>query len=1067
MGKHGFIAPLSYQQRELWIAEQFKTRTNTYVISTSYKIEGDLCVSFLEKSINKIIQRHEILRAVFMKKNGSPILFIEDEKVISVDFKDVSGLVNWGDYDKINEILFSQEEIPMSLTEGPLLRVTLFKIANESFLMLIEIHHLICDGWSLSIFIKELFHFYNQEITGEKKTLPLLTIQYPDYTTWENQYLEKNNFDDNLTYWKNKLQNAPRNIELPADYHSSLYQTNEGSVAFFEFPLELSKKIKKLSRVKEVSLFTMLFSGFGILLSRYSQQDDMLIGTTIANRKQPELENLIGFFVDFVALRLKYEKEKKFTDFLLEMKKNILEGFSNNQLPFSKVVDELNLQKDSSLNSFFQVMFIFQNTPIVESSIHNLKIAPYKNNNLTAKYDITVEMRESNEQILGLFQYNTRMFEEKTIKKMIDAFIEIFESITDNKDLLLSEINCITTQELNELKYSKNDTKVHLEDSPSLIDLFEKIVKKEGAREAVIFEDNSLTYNELNEISDRFSNFLKTKLNVNYGDRVAIKMKRSEQLIIAVLGILKLGAAYVPLDLDYPELVLNEMINDSAVKTVIDDAIFENFYSQRMIFSLDKNGINRNEDNIIALLYTTGSTGKSKGVIIKNSNLYNRLNWMWSEFPFQDNEVCVAKTSFSFVDHMWELFGPLLKGIKVVVFDRPNVVNIHEFISKLDYHKITRIVLVPSLLREILMNEDLCTKKLTHLKEWTSSGEVLNAFLVEKFYNIFPNSRLLNIYGSTEVTADATYYDTSIDKKNKRTKIPIGKPIYNTKVFIIDGSNNLLPVGAIGEICISGLGVTDGYFRNNFLNESKFFVSSFLDGELLYKTGDFGKWLLDGNIDYIGRKDNQVKIMGNRIDLVEVKTHLIKLPNIEDAIIISNEGENGNNVLIAFLLGSEKLNVDQLRADLSKRIKNYMLPSIFIQLEKFPLTPNGKVDEKLLKNSDLITKKPEQTFLSPTNEIEEQLVSLWSDILDIPYDKIGILDNFFELGGNSIKLLSLVTKLKLNFHKDIAITDIFKYVNIKSQSLFLADQEEQQIRTDREIESSRDLLIDTIDKFLN
>lgn len=325
---------------------------------------------------------------------------------------------------------------------------------------------------------------------------------------------------------------------------------------------------------------------------------------------------------------------------------------------------------------------------------------------------------------------------------------------------------------------------------------------------------------------------------------------------------------------------------------------------------------------------------------------------------------------------------------------------------------------------------------------------------------------MLNIYGSTEVTADATYYDTSVDKKGGG-KIPIGKPIYNTKVFILDDQGQLLPIGATGEICISGSGVTDGYFRNDTLNASKFCISEALNGKKLYKTGDFGRWLLDGNIEYAGRKDNQVKIMGNRIDLGEIKTQLMKLQTIEDAVVISKETENGHNTLIAFLLSKEKLDVEQVRADLGERVKNYMLPSIFIQLDEFPLMPNGKIDEKSLKTAAVVTTAATESFLLPTSEIEKRLVGLWSDILDIPSDKIGVLDNFFELGGNSIKLLNLVTKLKLNFQKDIDITDIFKYINIKSQALFLADKEKQQIRSDREIESSRDLLIDTIDKFLN
>lgn len=1068
MSKLGFIAPLSYQQKELWIAEQLKTKTNTYVISTSYKIEGDLHVSCLEKSINKVIQRHEILRANIKKKNGHPVLFIQDNRTISIELNDIRSNINWNDQDKIDEIIFLQEEKPINIVEDSLLRVTLFEITEKNFLMLVEIHHLICDGWSLNIFMNELFHFYNEQINDNKTlvSLPALKIQYPDYSTWKNKSINNSNFNDQIDYWKKRLHNVPGNIKLPEKHTNSFYQTNEGAVEFFEFPVELSRKIKKLSKEKEVSLFTMLFTGFGILLARYSQQEDLVVGTTIANRTRPEFENLIGFFVDFVALRINCEGTKTFTDLLFEIKKIILEGFSNSQLPFSKVIDELNLQKDSSLSSFFQLMFIFQNTPLVKSNINGLQITPYKNNNLTAKYDITVEMRESDNQIFGLFQYNTGLFEKKTIGKIINAYKELFESIVINDKILINNINCITKEEHRELNGSLNNTEVDLGNVPSLIDLFESVANEQGNKDAIVFENKILTYKELDDLSNRFSFFLNTKFHIGYDDRVAIKMKRSENIIIAILGILKLRAVYVSLDLNYPELVVNELIESSSVKTIIDDISFKEFYAQKNNFSSKKRNLRRNSNDSITLLNTTGSTGKSKGVIINNLNLYNRLYWMWDKFPFRQEEVCAVKTSFGFVDHLWELFGPLLKGIKVVIFDRNTILNIPQFITKLSDHRITRIVLVPSLLREILSYEDLCTEKLANLKEWTCSGEALDTILVEKFHKTFAASRLLNIYGSTEVTADATYYDTSKDKDLKVLKtIPIGKPIYNTKIFIVDPLGNLLPFGAIGEICISGLGVTNGYFDNKFLNESKFSKSSFSNGNFLYKTGDYGRWLINGDIEYLGRKDNQVKIMGNRIDLVEIKNHLIKLSDIEDAVVISKDVENGNKVLAAFLKGNKVLNVQKVRADLSTRVKNYMLPSVFIQLEKFPLMPNGKIDEKSLKRPEFINKNIPLTYQGPTNEIEEKLVGLWSEILEIPFNKIGLFDNFFELGGNSMKLLSLIAKINLDFDKNLTITDIFKYVNVKSQASFLTDQKNNQIMSDEEIETSRDLFINTINKF--
>lgn len=1064
MSKNAFIAPVSFSQYNLWIAEQFKTQANAYHICTAYKIEGDLNIPNFEKSINKIVERHEILRASFRVKGGAPVLFIEPEKELTINCIDLNGSVWWENHEKIKELLFQKETEPLNLTTGPLLRITLFKMPESSYLMLLEIHHIICDGWSLSIFMKELFHFYNEFISGNERKLPELRIQYPDYTSWEKQVFESGDLNEDIAYWKNQLKDSPMCIQIPTDYPRSLTQTNNGALEFFELSPELSLKLRQLSQKSGATLFMTLLAGLGVMLSRYSQQTDIIIGTTVANRKDADLENLIGFFVDFVALRIDCNGQKKFSDFLEHVKEVTLDGFSHDRVPFSKLIDVLEVKRDPALTPIFQVMFILQNTPVLHTKPHGFNIEPYKNNTLASKYDISIEIRDSSDQIGGLFQYNTDLFDKMTIRRMIGMFIKIMDSITLDTRQLLENIDCLNKSELHDLKFFLNDTVVKHPDSDTLMDLFETAAKNHCNNTAIVFEDINLTYQALDERSEKFANFLRTMYSLKCGELVAVKMERSERMIVAILGILKCGAAYLPLDMTYPQSVLQLMLDDSKSRIVIDEQFFQVFHEKQTSISANKVVLKRSNNDLIAVLYTTGSTGIPKGVPITNANLLNRLYWMWMEFPFVDHEVCAAKTSFSFVDHMWELFGPLLKGIKVVMFDKLTIVNAPLFIAKLGHYKVTRIVLVPSLLKELLKHRDLCVTELKHLLEWTCSGEALDSFLVKKFYSVFPDRRLLNIYGSTEVMADATYYDTSRADEINPLVIPLGKPIHNTKIYIMDSAGNLLPRGAIGEICVSGLGVVNGYLGNESLTALKFFNNPFLEGDTLYKTGDLGRWLIDGNIEFSGRNDYQVKIMGNRIELLEIENNLMNMSGVDNAIVMSRENEKGNKVLMAYVVGNEPLNSMELRLELSERLPSYMLPTFFLQIEKFPLTSNGKVDRKALESTSAIPMKSKLDYVAPAEEIEKKLVRLWSKILDIPYEQIGLLDNFFELGGDSIKLLLFISEFNKEFSFELTVTNIFQHVNIKSQIEFLMNENKDFAKSDSMALEARDLLMDTLGK---
>jgi amino acid adenylation domain-containing protein len=1051
MIQEGFIAPLSTSQYHLWVGEQLKNKVNTYHISIAHRIEGQFDSSIFEKSINDVVQRHEILRATIKKNHGEPVLHIVKEASIKVDVIALQATIKYDDVSSIQELLYEKDQVPFDLHKGPLIRATIFTFSSTQYLLFIEMHHIISDGWSLGLLTKETFFYYNKYINNRKNTLPELDIQYPDYANWERKFSESEYINKDLVYWRDKLKGAPSCNQIPTDRVRPAHLTNNGSIEFFEFSSELSLLLRNHSKKMGSTLFMTLLSGFGIMISKYSQENDIVIGTTTANRKQRELENLIGYFINFLALRLNCSKDLTYQKYLEETKKTVLQAFSHDNAPFSKVVDTLELKRDPSYNPVFQVMFILQNTPEQQIETDGFLIKPFKNNDLSTKYDITVEIRDNEEVISGLFQYNSDLFDKETIKRMINSFELVLKSVVVNPVQKIHEIELLDNTENHKLQQAMFGKQMKYPQNQSIIDLFNQQVTKSADEIAVIFEDKQLKYEELDMLSSQFAAFLIEDQKVDTEEFVAISLDRLEKFIIAIIGVLKTGKAYLPIDAKYPEARKKYILKDSGCGTLVDDSLYNRFEETKHIYgniNIHKKSNNTN----CSLIYTTGSTGNPKGVLISNASLLNRLFWMWNEFPFTNDEACAAKTSPSFVDHLWEVFGALLSGTKLVILKNEDVINVNQFIQKLSKHKITRIVLVPSLLKAMMEYKEECRANLNHLKYWTTSGETLHASVVSQFYQLFTNAKLLNIYGSTEVTADATYFDTSNMDHSNLTTIPIGKPISNTQVYVLDTTYQLLPIGAVGEIYVAGEGVSKGYLRNATLTKEKFVSNPFSKDTIMYRTGDLGRWRNDQNLEFIGRNDDQIKVRGHRIEIGEVRNAILSLDSVRDVEVFSKEDKDDTINLIAYVASEDDISVSDIRVGLGKIVPNYMIPSYIVIKPELCLTQNGKIDKALLKTEAQHYVPKGVAYVAPSNKAERELIELWGQVLNLPQENIGIKDNFFDLGGDSIKVIKLLHEINEKFNSDMTVATFFGLSNIENQVKYLMkyDDESNQLETNHD-----------------
>jgi amino acid adenylation domain-containing protein len=1019
--------PVSSAQKRMFILNQFGANGTAYNMSAAFKVEGILDKHRFEEVWKKLIQRHETLRTSFELINGEPVQRVHKEPAFIID-------CFYGGKKDIGDI-FEKFVCPFDLSKAPLLRVGLVELDENSHVVLFDMHHIISDGVSMGILAKELASLY------EGLELPELQIQYKDFSAWQKNLLASESFKKQEAYWLQTLAGELPVLNMPSDYPRPPVKSFEGDWLTFTLEEELTKELNKLAMETGTTLYMVLMAAYNILLSKYTDQEDIIVGTPITGRPHANLENIVGMFVNTLTIRNFPAGSKSFLEFLREVKENALQGYEHQDYQFEELVDKLDIARDLSRNPMFDTMFSLQNMDIAVLEFNNLEFTPYEFANKTAKFDLSVEAIEVNSRLEFTMQYYTKLFKRESIERLGRHFISILESIVVQPQIKITDIEILSEKEKNQILYDFNNTETVYPQDKTIQDLFENQVKRQPDNIAILFGDLRITYGELNNKANQLARVLRSK-GVTANSIVGIMVERSPEMMIGIMGILKAGGAYLPIDPKYPPERIGYVLTDSGASILLtQEHLFHIVPFKGETIDLDHQGLySGDHTNLIPVntpqdlayvIYTSGSTGKPKGVEIEHHSLVNMLSWLQNQYPITAEDIILQKTSFTFDASVWEVLWWAMAGAKVCFLEPQGEKDPGKIIKAISENKVTVIQFVPSLLNILLeyIEEQGNLEHLSSLKMVFVGGEALQPNLVETFHktcNKKFNVKLINQYGPTEATIDASYFDCRAEEKLE--SIPIGKPIDNINLYIMSGTNKLQPVGIAGEICIAGEGLARGYVNRPELTAEKFVENPFLPGEKMYRTGDLARWLPDGNMEYLGRMDHQVKIRGFRIELGEIEAELLRQPSIKETVVIAKEDINGDKYLCAYLVAVQALTIGELREHLSKKMPDYMIPSAFVQLDKMPLTSNGKIDRKALPEPEGQINTGAE-YVAPRNAEEEKLAKIWQTVLGAP--KVGIEDNFFELGGHSLKAITIVAKIHKEFGAEISLQEVFKAQTIK------------------------------------
>ncbi|MBW4564791.1 MAG: amino acid adenylation domain-containing protein [Mojavia pulchra JT2-VF2] len=1038
--------PLSFAQQRLWFFDQFEPGSPSYNLPRTVRLQGKLNIDALSASLNEIIKRHEILRTSFAISDGQPIQVISPSVNLQLPVVDLQNIPQEQRELELYRLAKEEAQTGFDLTQAPLLRAKLLQLDAEDYVILLTLHHIVSDGWSTDILIREVAALYTAFSAGKPSFLPQLPIQYADFAVWQRQWLEGEALKNQLAYWQKQLSGELPILQLPTDRPRPTVQTYAGKTLSFVLPKSLSEKLKTLSKQEGVTLFMTLLAAFKILLYRYTNQTDILVGSPIANRNRAEIENLIGFFVNTLVLRSNLSGNPTFRDLLKQIREVALGAYAHQDLPFEKLVEEIQPERNLSHNPLFQVMFVFQNAPRTTLELPDLNLEVLDVNSETATFDLCLTMEESEQGLRGNLEYNTDLFDAERINRVVGHFQTLLEGIITNTEQCLSNLPLVTSNEQRQLlEWGQNQTLgEHLQQGLCIHQLFEAQAEKTPNAVAVVWENEQLTYRELNQRANQLAHYLQ-KLGVKPEVLVGLYVERSLYMVVGLLAVLKAGGAYVPLDPAYPQERIAFMLADAQVPVVLTQQrlvaglpanlaqiiCLDNLITQE---STENLSTEVSSENLAYVIYTSGSTGQSKGVMIQHRSLTNAyLAW---EEAYQLRTAAsshLQMASFSFDVFTGDLVRALCSGGKLVLCPRDLLLEPAKLYELMLREKIDCAEFVPAVLRSLILYLEQNHKCLDFMRIIICGSDSWYGQEYKKFRQFCGSStRLINSFGLTEATIDSTYFETQTINLSFEQLVPIGSPFANTQIYILDSYFQPVPVGIIGEIYIGGAGVARGYLQRPDLTAEKFIPNLFSQkpGDILYKTGDLGRYLADGQIELVGRLDNQVKIRGFRIELGEIESVLNQYPDVQANVVIVREHKPGNQRLVSYIVSSQQnINTPELRRFLQDKLPSYMLPTAFVILDKLPLSPNGKVDRKALPAPDTATAL-EASFVAPRTPTEQIIADIWADVLG--REQVGIYDNFFELGGHSLLATQVISRLREAFKIDLPLRSLFENPTVKT-----------------------------------
>ena len=1036
--------PLSFAQQRLWFLAQLEPNSPFYTIPKAVRLSGELNVHILQQALNAIVAHHEILRTNYVSQNGNPIQVIAAPRAVELQIIDLQEYEQ-AERESLLQKLLQQEKRPFDLTSDTMLRGCLLKLAPQEQVLLLVMHHIASDGWSLGILSKQLTQLYQAFLESQPNPLATLPIQYADYALWQKEWLSGEVLDRQLSYWQQQLAGAKPLIELPTDHPRPAVQTYRGAGQSFILPKSLCDRLKQLGRQEKVTLYTILLAAFQTLLSRYSRQEDIVVGSPIAGRNRAEIEELIGFFVNTLVLRTDLSGNPSFQELLKRVRSVTLDAYSHQDLPFEKLVEELNPERSLSYSPLFQVMFVLQNAPGRAGQLLGLTEAPVQLEAETAQFDLLLSVVEKDGKLIGSWNYNTDLFDAATIERMTAHFQTLLEGIVDNPQQPIAQLPLLTTDEREQLLVEWNDTDTDYPGDKYIHSLFEEQVERNPDAVAVVFEDRQLNYRELNNRANQLAHYLR-KLGVGADIVVGLCVERSVEMVVGLLGILKAGGAYLPLDPTYPEERLHFMLQDTQAPVLLTSknlvtrlpeydtqVVCLDTYWDAIAQESQKNLVTGvNLENLGYVIYTSGSTGKPKGVSMTQLALCNLIWWQLQNTLVSSQAKTLQFSPISFDVSFQEIFSTLSSGGTLVLIAEELRRDTRALLNLLKKQTVERLFLpfvALQQLAEVAENTELIPDS---LREIITAGEQLQ--ITPAIFHLFSkldNARLSNHYGPSESHV-VTAFTLNGSVKTWPLLPPIGRPIANTQIYILDSHLQPVPIGVPGELYIGGFCLARGYLNRPELTTEKFIPNPFghEEGTRLYKTGDLARYLVDGNIEYLGRIDNQVKIRGFRIELGEIEAVLAQVPGIRETVVIGREDIPGDKRLVAYVVPQqEQLRSSELRSFLQERLPNYMMPSAFIFLDTLPLTPSGKVDRRALPAPDGSSIQLDTHFVPPSNPTEERLAAIWADVLGV--DRVGIHDNFFELGGHSLLALRLFAKIEQGFGRIFPLATLFEAPTVK------------------------------------
>jgi len=1039
--------PLTSSQKRLWFLNQFDGGGLAYNIPLALNINGRLDIEILQEVFQKLIERHEILRTIFEKNIDGEVF----QRVISMkDFHFTIRLKEApenNDQTYVEELINKELQYKFQLDTAPLLRVLLIKKTTTHYVLFININHIICDGLSIKLFIKELFESYNSRLNNTKENLPSLSIQHKDYALWLLSDGQQSKLVSSEKYWLEKLTGTLTILELPTSKARPLLKTYNGKTNQYFFSKTLNKQLLTFAKQNGASLFMVLTAGINGLLYKYTNAKDIILGTSVAGREHTDLENQIGLFLNTVTIRTFLNPKDNFTQLLQLQKRELLDCYAHQNYPFDILVNKLNLKRDTSRSALFDILVeLHEQEEEVNfcGSNQTLNITSYPIHRPVSQFDITFSFIEKEKGLSLALEFNTDLYDEVFIDRLVEHFEIFISNAVNNPTKSIAETNYLSTEELYLLE-SFNNTSTSFDTTKTIIDIFESQVKLTPYKTAIKYNTVSLTYIEVNEKANQLAHYLTNVYNIGTDNLVVLLMERSELFLITVLGIWKAGAAYIPLEPDFPDERIKDILETSQSNLIIseDKSItkwLKSYIKKQQISSLLHKKVYKNESiedlnknisvsDLSYVIFTSGSTGKPKGAMIEHLGMLNHLDAKINTLNLNKKSVVAQNASQCFDISVWQFFSALLKGGTTVVYGKEDILHPESFIKKIKDDDITILEVVPSYLAVLMDYEEsgnLVKDAYQNIDQLLVTGEALITTVSNRWVSLHPTIPLVNAYGPTEASDDITQY---VINKEHQTSIPIGTTLQNLNIYILDEYLNKCGIGIKGELCVSGIGVGRGYL-NDFEKTAEVFIKDpFKTGVKMYKTGDIARFREDGVIEYFGRKDFQVKIRGYRIELEEIENVLLQQKTLVKNAVVSIQTINSEKQIIAYIVPNKKLNEIGLKKRIQEKLPHYMIPAAFVEIEAIPLSSNGKVDRRALSEITNVN-TIDRTYVTPRNETEEVLVQIWKEILNTTQE-VGITDNFFELGGHSLKAIQLINKIKIKLGYNVHVKDIFLFPTIE------------------------------------